>query len=577
MLHEIGNIRTDAPVGGKARELDRLMRNGFCIPNGFVFDETSWHDEEWKKELPRIIASLRAPRFAVRSSGMMEDGAQESCAGMFRSKTRVAADKLAAAVEEIVAHARTIAPEKPFAVIIQTWVQGDASGVSFSRHPTKFFGEVVVVDAARGSAESVVSGTSSVARAFLWNDARLVPESFPISEDCLCLLEKVTRRIEEVLRQPADIEWTVSDDTLWILQARPITRLSSPSASDEEEARVMKKFAAQKTLSLDRTLFADSISRASEECAMLVRDLFAPSGPFAQSARELGMEYDDDTATDYVHLMFDALYVNELASPIKMPKGFWKKLSVLRHIQHALKIFPTEFYSAANDALRLYAKATLLLKFALTQPSMFPMPYNDIWSRRDVWLARRETRIPMQDFDLQHPNVTRERTTFTKPKNIHDLFAIIREDAKDEIRKMFPQKKVTLKEPATFELPLRLVWEDLSDLERAAERERGVASNAVGVSPGCATGLIALPTSPDDDVATGSIAVIKSLTPEWFTLFEKNIAGIITETGGLMSHGAIQCRERNIPAVFGYHHARKKWKAGEMVKMNGMRGQVHPQ
>lgn len=71
----------------------------------------------------------------------------------------------------------------------------------------------------------------------------------------------------------------------------------------------------------------------------------------------------------------------------------------------------------------------------------------------------------------------------------------------------------------------------------------------------------------------GSILVVPSITPEWFTIL-KHAAGIVTELGGMTSHAAILARELGIPAVLGVADATQRIKMGELIQVDGSQGEV---
>jgi pyruvate,water dikinase len=52
----------------------------------------------------------------------------------------------------------------------------------------------------------------------------------------------------------------------------------------------------------------------------------------------------------------------------------------------------------------------------------------------------------------------------------------------------------------------------------------------------------------------GSILVCPFTDPGWTPVLGR-VAGVVTETGGLLSHAAVICREFGIPAVLGVPHA----------------------
>lgn len=76
------------------------------------------------------------------------------------------------------------------------------------------------------------------------------------------------------------------------------------------------------------------------------------------------------------------------------------------------------------------------------------------------------------------------------------------------------------------------------------------------------------------EVPHGVILVAPVISPDWLPLLQ-NIVGIITEKGGLTSHGAILARELGIPAVVSANGATTILQAGEKLLLDGDRGEVY--
>ncbi|MBV9949780.1 MAG: hypothetical protein JOZ69_23260, partial [Myxococcales bacterium] len=61
--------------------------------------------------------------------------------------------------------------------------------------------------------------------------------------------------------------------------------------------------------------------------------------------------------------------------------------------------------------------------------------------------------------------------------------------------------------------------------------------------------------------------------PSWTPLFVV-IAGLVTEVGGLMTHGAVIAREYGLPAVVAVEHATRRIRDGQRIRVHGTEGYV---
>jgi rifampicin phosphotransferase len=75
------------------------------------------------------------------------------------------------------------------------------------------------------------------------------------------------------------------------------------------------------------------------------------------------------------------------------------------------------------------------------------------------------------------------------------------------------------------------------------------------------------------DLRTGDILVTAFTDPSWSPLFV-TIEGLVTEVGGLMTHGAVIAREYGLPAVVGVEHATQLIPDGQMIRVHGTEGYV---
>lgn len=75
------------------------------------------------------------------------------------------------------------------------------------------------------------------------------------------------------------------------------------------------------------------------------------------------------------------------------------------------------------------------------------------------------------------------------------------------------------------------------------------------------------------DLEEGDILVTTFTDPSWTPLFV-SIKGLVTEVGGLMTHGAVIAREYGLPAVVGVENATKLIKDGQRIRVHGAEGYV---
>ncbi|WP_270566023.1 phosphoenolpyruvate synthase [Clostridium beijerinckii] len=77
----------------------------------------------------------------------------------------------------------------------------------------------------------------------------------------------------------------------------------------------------------------------------------------------------------------------------------------------------------------------------------------------------------------------------------------------------------------------------------------------------------------DAMLEAGDILVTSFTDPSWTPLFV-SVKGLVTEIGGLMTHGAVIAREYGLPAVVGVEDATKLIKDGDQIRVNGTEGYI---
>ena len=207
-------------------------------------------------------------RVAVRSSATAEDTASSSFAGMNRTFTNVSGeDAVVARVvdcwaslfgERVLAYrsVQGVVDEPAIAVVVQQMVDSDRSGVMFSADPATGDRSLVVIEAAWGLGEVVVSGavepdtyvvakdgprlvstrvgnkTSAIERDADGQERRRELEPAEamrrvLSDDEVLDLARLGLRVEAHYGEPQDMEWAYAGGDLYLVQSRPITTLSA--------------------------------------------------------------------------------------------------------------------------------------------------------------------------------------------------------------------------------------------------------------------------------------------------------------------------------------------------------------
>lgn len=304
-------------VGGKGANLGEMLQAGLPVPNGFVVTSSAYLDvmersgvrtrlaeltqssatstpdeleqiAEVARQLVRncsmpddLVAavdaafaeSCRGTRVAVRSSATSEDTADTSFAGMNESFTNVEAQDVAARILDcwaslfggrVVAYRaeRGLLDEPAIAVVVQTMVDSDRSGVMFTVDPVR--ADELTIEAAFGLGEVVVSGqvepdTYRVDRASTGlREIRIGHKTLRItggpdgdrreeldeaaawsrvlSDDEILQVARIGRRIEDHYGVAQDIEWAFVGCDLYVVQSRPITGRAEPTAGSGDAA-----------------------------------------------------------------------------------------------------------------------------------------------------------------------------------------------------------------------------------------------------------------------------------------------------------------------------------------------------
>lgn len=162
-----------------------------------------------------------------------------------------------------------------------------------------------------------------------------------------------------------------------------------------------------------------------------------------------------------------------------------------------------------------------------------------------------------------------------RTNKLDDPGCIVEQQTKLATRKMISKRKDEYKlyEKLT---PPRLITSEGEIITGAYNREHLPVGAIAGlaVSSGVIEGRARVILNMEDaDLDEGDILVTSFTDPSWTPLFV-SIKGLVTEVGGLMTHGAVIAREYGLPAVVGVENATKRIRDGQRIRVHGSEGYI---
>jgi pyruvate,water dikinase len=120
-----------------------------------------------------------------------------------------------------------------------------------------------------------------------------------------------------------------------------------------------------------------------------------------------------------------------------------------------------------------------------------------------------------------------------------------------------------------------LYSDDLEAIGRPLPAEGAEQLQGVPLSAGVAEGPALVLERPEvaELPAERYVLVCPSTDPAWVPLFGR-ARGLVMESGGVLSHGAIVAREYGLPAVAGLPGVQRWLRTGQRVRVDGGRGTV---
>ena len=162
-----------------------------------------------------------------------------------------------------------------------------------------------------------------------------------------------------------------------------------------------------------------------------------------------------------------------------------------------------------------------------------------------------------------------------------DIFFLTFQELHDVVRTHQVEEQLVRQRQDAFRsyqalTPPRVLTSDGEMIAGAYRRDDLPAGALVGlpVSAGTVEGRArVILRMAEADLEPGDILVTAYTDPSWTPLFV-TVAGLVTEVGGLMTHGAVIAREYGLPAVVGVQHATRLIRDGQRIRVHGTEGYI---
>jgi phosphohistidine swiveling domain-containing protein len=623
-------------IGGKARNLARLIQAGLPVPAGIAVSLSAFgQDGSLRPDAQQQIKQFLdfGKLYAVRSSALAEDAEGASWAGQFETFLDTVADDVLTKVEEChnsaKKRAEAYAADKggepsQIAVVVQEMLKPEYAGVLFTKDPLSGKDELVT-EYVEGLGEELVSGRADPKRVVLQGNQGLEFDTGQLVE--------LAHKTEQLFGAPQDIEWVWADNKMWLVQARPITAMQETTdgyyLGEPNDlfywgpSRANPMYMSDFMVAVER-FFVDmardpnlpsppkmlSLFDAGKNVWLGNAQAFADFTEAAFVAYERRQQFDQDlrnwehTTQELPHLMGDALnmklveawYYTEFAefslygaetSLIRRLGRFEPK--VRQEIWGAFTVPDTPTFMSRIDSelIRSQEHQALAEQYPWIQDG-----YNGVSDTAEQYFAKRlkivgdtltdvtNNEQKRQDLAVQHGLTDEEIASLNLARNLAE-FMDRRKAWMMQTRRLLTASLGTIEHGWMFadgqaslidQETTHDLWQRYVDFKASTNAVTGVVASNGGKH--FIVGEVVVITSPTDLVADGSIIVVPSTSPSYVPLMRKAKA-LVTDHGGMMSHAAIVAREFNLPCIVGTKQATKVLHDGERVVLDLVKGEVN--
>jgi phosphoenolpyruvate synthase/pyruvate phosphate dikinase len=623
----------------------------------------------------KINSRFSGKTLAVRSSAPDEDASGSSFAGLHESYVNVRG------TSSILDHIRLVwaslwsdaallyrqeigldVEKSAMAVVLQETVTGNRSGVIFSQNPNDE--TQVIIESVYGLNQGLVDGKVEPDRWVLDRDKKTVlshtpaqrehwmipsehdveiaplPEDLsgrpPLSSEEAVGICDLAYRAEGLFKSPQDVEWTIKNDTLYVLQSRPITTLSPGKTQDKrawylslhrsvenlkalratieetlipEMKKTAKELSEQDIMVLSDGELADEVKRRRKINQHWVNTYWEEFIPYAHGIRLFGQYYNDAMRSDDPYEFMNLLTQTKMASlernqlmedlasmvrkdrqiferlnsgePFDLDSEFGEKVDEFIEKFGDLSCAVTGGTECATDTRPLFK---LLLEMAVNPSSLA--------SRKKPNGARALQQRFLECFQGSKRKEAEElldlaRSSYRLRDNDNIYLGKIEAQLLRAVKEAkFRVKRIENRGNHKSELDdLKSSIQDLGDgtFNRKASLQKN--TNGVKVNP---RQLVGQPAGPGlskgmarvirqhldlQDFKHSEILVCDAVDPN-MTFIIPLAAGVVERRGGMLIHGAIIAREYGLPCVTGIPDATSLIHTGDEISVDGYLGIV---
>jgi phosphoenolpyruvate synthase/pyruvate phosphate dikinase len=637
-----------------------------------------------KKQIPdplnsylsqKIQSRFSGKTLAIRSSAPDEDASGSSFAGLHESFVNVRG------TPSILDHIRLVwaslwsdaallyrqeigldVEKSTMAVVLQETVTGNRSGVVFSQNPNDE--TQVIIESVYGLNQGLVDGRVEPDRWVLDRDKKTVlshkpaqrehwmipsehgvetaplPEDLsrrpPLSSEEVLGIYELAYRAEALFKAPQDVEWTIKNDTLYVLQSRPITTQSPGETQDKrawylslhrsvenlkalrttieetlisEMTKTAKDLAEQEITVLSDRELADEVRRRWKINQHWVNTYWEEFIPYAHGIRLFGQYYNDAMRPDDPYEFMNLLTQTKMASlernqlmedlasmvrkdlrlferlkagkPLDFDSKFGEKVNQFIEKFGDLSCAVTGGTECATDTRPLFK---LLLEMAVNPSSLAsrknPKDARALQQRFLDCFQGPKRKQAEELLDLARSSYRlRDDDNIYLGKIEAQLLSAVKE-AKSRVES-FERRETQKSELDDLKSVIQNL-DDATDNRKASVRkdQYGIRINPrqlVGqpAGPGLSKGMARVVRQHLDlqDFKHSEILVCDAVDPN-MTFVIPLAAGVVERRGGMLIHGAIIAREYGLPCVTGIPDAISLIHTGDEITVDGYLGIV---